>query len=1219
MISLNSKNSISVSQPHSNRASLYSFDRVFTHSRTPNEVHNGRLQPQSSSPATPAKFSNAHKTLLKPQIKFPATVNDDLLLFDKYIAPSIPKVLQGQNSTVIFHGTPDSGCLEALWGRPPSPASSSFPTQLQDQVNPSSPNSKRRKSDTPKLPHSAKLSQGIIHRACRALFIHIETPPLPLITPTLLAESNQPSNIPVFKSKLKQPSAVHSPAFSHARKSSLKTRQLSSANDHPGYDVSISYYQLPESNDSKEYAVDLLCQDSEKHQIEITSIHSQSTYKSATRLCIPNLTEVSVNSYSQVLDALNKATSHSTLCVQSNGPTVFSIRVALKKSNSESQSTPNYFTFIHTNGCWNNNISSLSTTLSQISESNASHYNAGTRLVRRSVSVPASSLSLNVGTPQFSKVSYKHSTLTDLTQDALAVYNSNICLVACISPPEDNNALETSTKVEDVMDVLEFAHIANPSKCCKTVNLVKLPNSSNENTLATPQGKKVKSYGSLGKFGGYGLSSSLTTTPSITSPERHPNIPFATFSNNSSCVTISAPQSSNVTDPTPNKTAIGDTKKHISRDSLSSNSSGSSASCLPSLDYTSSSSYSTLESSISNASHTQGFQHNYALYNSRKASRPLSFVSDSTQESESIMSLTDTSLTSMFSIFSPTYNPASSSTSSPPRMSVVQSSASSESQMSYLLSEKAQAQLQSLVLEKISREQEYKDLLTKHQAVVQKQEAQQNEAKILKIQVEKQKIELASLQEKLKSSTDFEARGKKELQELEQINKELWGLVEEYEQNMDDILKDKNKEDNRLSMFDFDKRSSSGSIVSSIIDPNLFASEDYKDGLATFPTGSYPSPTSPVMNNAIQKPSSTDNSCEGFNTIANDSLTAAHLTRRLQSAESSLVAARHELRILRSAQRQHASESQFLTKRYNVARREIEELKKANLRIKKKLEKINNIHEDTRDKKVDTRKEEKSNDIESLEQSFDKLDVEPLVGKNAGDNRKSVLGAISFTGGNPDAAATLEDELQNVSFISSTPSANEGNSSIGSIGSFGPSNPSSSRETFDNKAPITPYRSAYINYKYPKTILADLNPCNGKEYYSPYFFDESPSNPSHPANLSAFSNVSESSEMMQEILQPSPESPDSPFIPKYKLRLNPFNRSVPTSPLKSTGHKATSNEGSENELTTNNNSNNSNNSNDTNDTNEPSKVGHKRHRSLAAFNLLQFPQVQKRSFENVGE
>lgn len=856
-------------------------------------------------------------------------------------------------------------------------------------------------------------SQTFILRACRALFAHI----------TSLQNSNslhstekKTSNIPISKSKLKQPSSIP------VSNSTQRRHSLSTLSKPSGVSVSISYYSLSANHDTHpntNYQIIDILNDAAVIPLN-QSLSNPEGHQEPTLTFL----EVPVDSYSHLAQTLRNVPK-GPLPLDVIGPTIFSAKISLKGSNHD----PAYLTFVNTNNCSKHDAHALNKVLAQLSESRNLHsythphrnsVSSKSSQPRTPVSAFSNSKSNNRNVPNpLSKIDYNGSALTALLKNnALTQFNSSIVFVACVSPMSasllhsqiaadkpmrDNRrtglvetTLQDTMNIKTALDVLEFSHTLNPLKCTKAVFSIPPTAAKNQhaNFHTAKHASSFKSPVSPAKditheppdqFGEHAfdtIAERSSTTAHVVS-----DVQSATDDDNNRRNATTTPSVGPLT--TVNSHAVPDRHQHVTQDSLSSMSSGSSASGSFPVSYTTSDTYSTSFSSLPNSSQQViSTPSTYpSQYKPRKVSRPLSFLSDSTQASEGVESLGDTSSSGCFTSPNLPYSTSTSVTSilSPTNAASTANSVLNSPDFGYNLSGcyqqdkvlRLQEEIKSLQADNLKLKachsietksaQEtiaFQNLTLTSQAQSIKQLQAQIEEFNWKIEQYEQQLtnqrqmnqqleQRCQLQEKqqFEKEKNHKYMAKKNcsescvsdsnMRELEKMNKDLWELVEEYEKNMDAILKEKEQDMKR-----FGHPSESDSSFATINNTHT----DSPDMNGPCALGNAPSPPPelplPSMDTVIQPQSH----CNLENTVglhhfnANEenldesNYSAAFLARRLQSSESALAAIRIELHTLRRAQKQHAKESQFLTKQYNEARLEVQSLKTENRILKKSLQ-----------------------------------------------------------------------------------------------------------------------------------------------------------------------------------------------------------------------------------------------------------------------------------------
>lgn len=739
------------------------------------------------------------------------------------------------------------------------------------------------------------------------------------------------------------------------------------------------------------------------------------------------LSEVPVDSYSHLAQTLRNVPK-GPLPLDVIGPTIFSAKISLKGSNHD----PAYLTFVNTNNCSKHDAHALNNVLAQLSESRNLHsythphrYSVSSKSSQPRTPVPAfsnsKSNSQNVPNP-VSKIDYNVSALTALLKNnALTQFNSSIVFVACVSPMSASllhsqiaadksmrdsrrtglieTTLQDTMNIKSALDVLEFSHNLNPLKCTKAVFSIPPTAAKNQhanfhtakhtNSFKSPVSPaKDTTHEPLDQFGDHAfdtIAERSSTTAHVVS-----DVQSGTDDDNNRRNATTTPSVGPLT--TVNSHVVPDRHQHVTQDSLSSMSSGSSASGSFPVSYTTSDTYSTSFSSLPNSSQqiisTPSTSATYpSQYKHRKVSRPLSFLSDSTQASEDVESLGETSSSGCFTSPNLPYSTSTSVTSilSPTNAASTANSVLNSPDFGYNLSGcyqqdkvlRLQEEIKSLQADNLKLKachsietksaQEtiaFQNLTLTSQAQSIKQLQAQIEEFNWKIkqyeqqlsnqrQMNQQLEQKSQLQEKqqfekeknhkymAKKNCSESCMSDSNMRELEKMNKDLWELVEEYEKNMDAILKEKEQDMKR-----FGHSSGSESSFATIKNTHI----DNSDMNGTCALGNAPSPPPelplPSMDTVVQPQSrcNLENTAGLQHFNANDehldesNYSAAFLARRLQSSESALAAIRIELHTLRRAQKQHAKESQFLTKQYNEARLEVQSLKTENRVLKKSLQ-----------------------------------------------------------------------------------------------------------------------------------------------------------------------------------------------------------------------------------------------------------------------------------------
>lgn len=927
-----SENCISVSKENDTQC-VYSFGQVFVDSSK-----------RIVSDSLDSKKSFANKSI-------------DSVLFDRHIAASIPKLFQGHSLAVILCGSsPNSLDMDPFWGQPTcfvyknqflnsgyfendQSSANNVSEYMNSKVNTNRSVEKVSNANrNGTYVYNSYYSQGLIYQACRSLFILLDSAMSKTKISNSLDDQNLVSKASLAGSKLKQPTF-----FSVPTKPQIDLTPCS---------ISISYYTFSKSNDSLQ---DLL---NNSASIPVTTLLNTSGTGLDSRL-----TETKIDSYLQFVRFLANISNKLYGKLEESRPTVLSIKVSLIHSDPN----PGYLTFLNTRGCSQQERDELSRIIAQVTESqNRQDRYTFEKHITSSLKSKVLSSSTNFSKPvkfqndtHIPKNIRFGSTTDSYKKDKRHQSSSSVLLVACITtetkPRVDlqneisdsnqktcrtdfnNEPVQNTACYQNALDALEFAHVSCPSKCKKTTHLMSLPsmnlqNGDNENKkrldyngpknppmLPSINPRNHQLYKSVNHIGSYNLDKSEKAT-----------LPFFSMAADVDSDTNHSNRSLNTVNILP----AFRHNRHAAQDSLSSMSSFSS---VPGSANTSFITTNTCNTSVLDApNHYQKIlsplsspaPNNFPFnYRPDKESQLLSFAPGSvdlptpikTLELASPVSLSIDSLKSSLpnSFSSPKILPALGSIENVLDLEVGFENSLSQffgnhpnKNASETLQDHDSAQIESLQIDLKADE---------IKAMKKTIDSQADSISEFKAKINELVLENAKYRQQIDDQKEMcKELEKKCLQKKETDTNHYENITKCY-QNSSDSFKEfcDGLEGSKLSFcnnFLF-------SLASDFQTDLLKGSDKYQIGIR---------PNSKYFDDFDLEENDTDSSNHH----------ASQLARKLKSTESSLASVEVELQALRSAQKQHDIESQFLTRRYNKARLEADTQKKESERLKNILKQL---------------------------------------------------------------------------------------------------------------------------------------------------------------------------------------------------------------------------------------------------------------------------------------
>lgn len=1144
-------------------------------------------------------------------------------------------------------------------------------------------------------------SQGFVHRACRSLFSHITSSQSSFST-TFQQHSRErrislqgPASS-AYKSKLKKPSliptttkraslCVSSTTFSdyinncdlsgstHNTNSTNTSQNHQNANN---YCVHLSCYLVPESSfqNGSTHVLDLF---NNGAHVPISSLPgSGATQGNSTQDNII-LSELFVESYSEALQALKKVETKKNI----PGPTVFSIKLSFKDTSHD----PVHLTFVNTNEC-QSSLPSIWSTLAQVSNAiidtteikPPTSHSSPENLVFEPSSLPQTSpdFSLLPALSENTAVHHKKSVLlvAYLPVAPPSLFSPTNAETATAGPKEqangriNNNGL-TETRLQDhtylqsVANILDFAHASLPSKCTKVVQSTGPPDNREKEGAAGNENrssiKKKKNYEKLSRFDSSTKpkvnTSSLANNTTIPRPftkkdsVKTTELESAFFSDSNNTKNTSCSS-----DTTGNQfiNISSQPSFHSTRDSMSSISSGSSYSNFSRNSFSAPETCATPLSTVSRQSsghhpHISGIQTQQHVltyssqYKFRKVSRPLSLISNTTQESEGMESLNERPSSICFSSPTASFPPPSFSysssplgTASPTTIESLLSQANTPNIDSFNLPSnqgdflQLQNEIKALQNDNFQLKVARKDYLkttSELQETVDSQQLSLNaqahslqeqaskmkelikEISQYKHQLEYQQQKYQKLERRYRQQQHQQAQRNEEREnntklslernELEQMNKDLWQLLEEYEKNMDEILQQKTRE------MEYSNNASGA------------------EGSASVAVTSRNTQSLSHKNETKHN----DNNNNNNNNNGEYQHSTALFVRQLQTAELELSALRVEVQALRGAQKQHVKESQFLTKEYNSARIRVCDLEKENKYLSEKLNRLLNVSEFKAGDEVGAENPETVSE-ESKQVRFSLATTVVVDNEEEGvgfeyrekDNEERFVN-------NSNCLSSDEDKINTVCKSPGSRTNQQNTKNLQCI-----DNESTSKATLQDA-----YSASTKSYHKTQNHASSFRHTSTQSFSgfskthrvqgSTFDFSKKPENyavrqqsynsSEHFNSQNDFPSIPVSNTDGQNLSEPLSESPDSPFVPKYKLRLNPFRNSMHILPSSNGGESFMVGNTATSQASNNNNSNNNGSVvSTTNDSKSGAMRGfpvsyhstHKRHKSqsLAAFDFL---------------
>lgn len=698
------------------------------------------------------------------------------------------------------------------------------------------------------------------------------------------------------------------------------------------------------------------------------------------QVSVSGLTQIPVQTYSQLSDLLDPlfSTPQPPELTQ-DSPTILTLTVSPKKQLSSTTPCPKpaKIVFVCTNGSWNHDISTLGNVLGKLSE----HVHFQQQHQQQNSSDNELTQNRYLNNPKLPKIPFSDSILTNLLQESL--FSSPVLLISTIS-------LSSVKNIQNVVDALEYAHLANPYKSSKTINSIASSCSSITSSSSSISSSSSNSTLTAISTNNRVLDLSLDPTTPCSSPAKPLQndliSKISELQNELSYYKKIATETTDKISPTVIQTSTPQTplnqsqisrktpSRHTPQDSLSSVTSSISSSSSSSLSSSLASSSPLLNGSSSNSSNSS-FRNSQqldqkittpnssfsssSLFNSsnhahsnsvsgitlRRASRPLSFASDGTTD-DGIMSSIDTSMssssttTSCFSSIAEAYGNSDYEKNDKPLRS---RSISNNSQPDFLIEK-----LENFNLENNIDSHDDSDKISNqnHNHTHQLQQTHNNNnhynhnhnntntnthntssvrrGSVLESVLNDYEKTIVSLQKRIADLRTENMRlqdecdeNNKEMREMHAINDELLQIVKQYDGHV-------------ISLLDPNKGSSTEKKVN-----NKAQNEDEdENGTENKNENKNKNKTegSRVENNEEMEKFIIQNKKE-------ESTIVRELKIKLENTEKQYEAAQQELNILRMAQKRHASDAQFLTSRYNQARKDVETLGEENVRLTEALEK----------------------------------------------------------------------------------------------------------------------------------------------------------------------------------------------------------------------------------------------------------------------------------------